>query len=204
MKIDTLPIGLYGENSYILHDNGHVLFIDPGQYAQKLAEQVKKDETVDAVLLTHGHEDHTGAADDLCERFHCPLYLHPGDFDMVDPSFGSSSFAVPLYTALTPLNEGELKIGPFELTVYHTPGHTRGSVIIRYRNRLFTGDTLFAGSIGRTDLYGGDDFQMLKSLAQIQKFPDDLWIYPGHGDASTIRQEKQTNPYLVYMRTNLF
>ena len=80
MKIETLPIGLYGENSYILHDNGHVLFIDPGRFAQELAQHVGADETVDGILLTHGHVDHTGAVDDLYEIYHCPVYLHEGDF----------------------------------------------------------------------------------------------------------------------------
>ena len=96
MKIDTLPIGLYGENSFILHDNGHVLFIDPGRYAQELSRHVTADETVDAILLTHGHEDHTQAVDDLYDIYKCPVYLHEGDYDMVDPKFGKTNFAVPL------------------------------------------------------------------------------------------------------------
>ncbi|MBO7702961.1 MAG: MBL fold metallo-hydrolase [Solobacterium sp.] len=204
MKIETLPIGLYGENSYVLHDEGHVLFIDPGRFAKELAAHVKEGETVDAILLTHGHEDHTQAVDDLYEIFHCPVYLHEGDFEMVDPKSGKSSYAVPLYSPLTPLNEGEITIGAFPLTIYHTPGHSKGSVLIRYRNRIFAGDTLFAGSIGRTDLFGGDDQEMIASLKRIREFPDDLWVYPGHGDATTIGQEKQTNPYLVYLRMDLF
>ena len=202
MKIDTLPIGLYGENSFILHDNGHVLFIDPGRFAQELSRHVSDDETVDAILLTHGHEDHTQAVDDLYDIYKCPVYLHEGDYEMVDPKFGKTNFAVPLYCPLTPYNEGEMTIGAFALTIYFTPGHTKGSVLIQYRNRLFSGDTLFAGSIGRTDLWGGNDEEMMASLKRIKELPNDLWVYPGHGEATTIGQEKKTNPYLYYLRTD--
>ena len=205
MKIETLPIGLYGENSYILHDNGHVLFIDPGRFADELAAHVGADETVDGILLTHGHEDHTGAADDLHDRYHCPVYLHAGDFDMVDPKFGKTGFAAPLYAPLSELKEGELKAGIFDLKIMETPGHSRGSVLIQYRNRIFSGDTLFAGSIGRTDLYGGNDQEMMETLKRIRDtLSDDLLVYPGHGLSTTIGQEKKTNPFLYYMKTELF
>lgn len=203
MKIETLPIGLYGENSYILHDNDHVLFIDPGRFAEELSRHVSSAETVDAILLTHGHEDHTQAVDDLYEMYHCPVYIHEGDYEMVDPKMGKTNFAVPLYCPLTLLPEGEITIGAFPLTIYHTPGHSKGSVLIRYRNRLFTGDTLFAGSIGRTDLFGGDDYEMRESLIRIKELPNDLWVYPGHGDATTIGQEKKMNPYLYYLKVDL-
>ncbi len=205
MKIETLPIGLYGENSYVLHDNDHVLFIDPGQFAQEIARHVGENETVDGILLTHGHEDHTGAVDDLYEIYHCPVYLHEGDFEMVDPANGKSAYSIPLYCPLTPLTAGNMKIGTFDLEIIPTPGHSKGSVLIRYRNRIFSGDTLFAGSIGRTDLFGGDENEMTESLRLIkERFTDDLWVYPGHGDATTIGQEKKTNPFLVYLRASLF
>lgn len=202
MKIDTLPIGLYGENSFLLHDNGHVLFIDPGRFADELSRYVADNETVDAILLTHGHEDHTQAVDDLYDKYHCPVYLHEGDFDMVDPKRGKTNFAVPIYSPLTPMPVGDTVVGAFQLTIYHTPGHSKGSVLIGYRNRLFTGDTLFAGSIGRTDLWGGDDSEMFASLKMIREMPNDLWVYPGHGNATTIGQEKKTNPYLYYLKTD--
>jgi len=204
MKIETLPIGLYQENSYILHDNGHVLFIDPGRFGKELAAHVGENETVDAILLTHGHEDHTGAVDDLAEIFHCPVYMHYGDLDMVDPKLPPTSFSSPVYTPVQELKEGKTTIGTFPLEILHTPGHSRGSVCILYRNRLFSGDTLFAGSIGRTDLEGGNDLEMVQTLKRLKELPNDLWIYPGHGDASTIGQEKQTNPYLCYLRADLY
>ncbi len=202
MKIDTLPIGLYGENSFLLHDKGHVLFIDPGRFAKELIRHVEDGEIVDAVILTHGHEDHTGAVDDLYDVYHCPVYLHSGDFEMVEPSHGKTSYASPVYAPLTELTDGAVRIGVFDLTIYHTPGHSPGSVLIGYRNRLFTGDTLFAGSIGRTDLWGGNDQEMMESLKRIMTLPNDLWVYPGHGEATTIGQEKKMNPYLYYLKTD--
>ena len=196
MKIDTLPIGMYGENCYVLHDNGHVLFIDPGRYAAKIARYVDAAEVADGILLTHGHSDHTMAADDLAEQFGCPVYMHPADRILTDPGSGrvdGTEYAV--YSPIEDLAEGECEIGAFHLTVYHTPGHTAGSTVIRYRNVLFTGDTLFAGTIGRTDLYSGNELQMISSLERLKKLPPDLKIFPGHGPSSTIALELKVNPY---------
>ena len=97
------------------------------------------------------------------------------------------------------VHQGEIQVGIFPLTVYHTPGHTAGSVCVRYRGLLFSGDTLFAGSIGRTDLYSGDDAQMNSSLQFLLTLPNDLKVLPGHGPATTIGRERQMNPFLVSM-----
>ena len=201
MKIDTLPIGLYQENIYILHDHSHVLIIDPGRYAKQIAGYIKDDETVDGIILTHGHEDHTGAADDLAEMYNCGVWLHDADRQLVSPgavnAFGS--YAGLVYAETKHL-EGDMEIGTFKVTVYHTPGHTAGSVCVRYRNVLFSGDTLFASSIGRTDLFSGDDAQMVETIRFLKTLPRDLKVYPGHGPATTIAQELRVNPYLVYER----
>ncbi len=121
MKIDILPIGLYQENSYVLHDKGHVLFIDPGRFADRIAETVEKNETVDGILLTHGHEDHTGAADDLADLFHTDIYMHENDLVLTDPQ-GSRmfGFSAPLYHQVKPLT-AQMKIGAFDIGVYETP-----------------------------------------------------------------------------------
>lgn len=205
MRIDALPIGLYDENSYILHDHDHVLFVDPGRYADYLIQHVNEDsEQVDGIVLTHGHEDHTGAVDDLAEHYHCPVYLHPLDRILVTPGKGNPyGYAAPVYSEITDLKEGKMQIGTFPLEIIHTPGHTKGSVIIRYRNVLFTGDTLFAGDIGRTDLFGGSESEMSESLKKISQLPNDLRVLPGHGPSSTIGQEKQTNYYLIRQRASL-
>lgn len=197
MKIDTLPIGMFQENIYILHDNDHVLIIDPGKHADVISRCISSKETVDAVLLTHGHSDHTGAADDTAELYQCPVYIHPDDRIMIDPSGRTvRSFEEPVYSATADLMPGKNRIGSFDLEILHTPGHTKGSVMIRYRNVLFSGDTLFAGSIGRTDLFGGDEDEMTESIRMILNLPNDLKVLPGHGPASTIGMEKKVNPYL--------
>ena len=196
--IDVLPIGLYEENSYVVHDHGHVLLIDPGRYPKLIAEKIGAQETVDAIVLTHGHHDHTGAVDDLADQYQCPVYLHPGDLPLVEPGNRNQSVGgdASVYHAITPLAEGALAAGTFPLSVYPTPGHTAGSVLVQYKNHLFTGDTLFAGDIGRTDLFSGSEEDMQKSLQFIRTLPSDLIVHPGHGPASTIGEEKASNPYL--------
>lgn len=196
MNLDILPIGLYGENSYVLHDQKHVLLIDPGRYADQIAGRIAKDEKVDAIVLTHGHEDHTGAVDDMVDLYHCPVYMDTKDLPLVDPAnAGKLGYSAPVYAKITPLQE-KTTAGTFDLYIMETPGHTAGSVCIRYRNLLFTGDTLFAGDIGRTDLYSGSDADMMHSLLKFRNLPHDLQVFPGHGPSSTIGRELSVNPYL--------
>lgn len=198
MKLDILPIGQYEENVYVLHDKGHVLIIDPGRSAKTIASVIAQDETVDAVILTHGHADHTQAADDISEMYHCPVYMNREDYILVDPSFaGKHGFDGPVYSEILDL-QAVMKIGVFDLQIHYTPGHTAGSVCVQYKNLLFSGDTLFAGSIGRTDLYSGDEMQMAQSLEYLKKLPHDLKVLPGHGPSSTIGMEIKRNPFMIY------
>lgn len=199
MKLDVLPIGLYGENIYVLHEKQHVLIVDPGKYAKQIAACIAKDEVVDGIVLTHGHEDHTGAVDDLVDMYGCKVYMDLDDYILVDPKYaGSHGFDAPVYTKIEPLQK-DTKVGIFQLDVTKTPGHTKGSVVIRYRNLLFSGDTLFAGSIGRTDLFSGNEVEMAQSLRLLAKMPKDLIVLPGHGPRTTIQQELDTNMYMQYL-----
>lgn len=196
MKVDVLPIGLYEENSYVLHDHDHVLFIDPGRNAKQIAACVSEKETADGIILTHGHEDHTQAADDLAELFGCPVYMSLEDYVLVDPKNKlRHGYGAPVYSEIHDL-KGDMQIGTFNVSVIPTPGHTAGSVCIRFRQILFTGDTLFASSIGRTDLYSGDEAQMIETLKLFRSMPHDLRVLPGHGPATTIARELAVNPYL--------
>ena len=196
MNLDILPIGLYGENSYVLHDQNHVLLIDPGRYPDEIRKRIRKQEKTDAIVLTHGHEDHTGAVDDLEDVYHCPVYMSEKDFPLTDPAnAGKLGYSAPVYAKITPFTE-ITQAGYFRLQIIETPGHTSGSVCIRYRNLLFTGDTLFAGDIGRTDLYSGSEEEMLRSLQKFRNMPHDLQVFPGHGPSSTIGRELAVNPYL--------
>jgi glyoxylase-like metal-dependent hydrolase (beta-lactamase superfamily II) len=196
MKLDILPIGLYEENSYVLHDAGHVLLVDPGRYPKVIAEKISQDETVDGIVLTHGHSDHTMAADDLADLYHCMIYLNDNDRMIVTPGARLDGTESPIYHEIKNLAEGDLKVGFFDLKIYCTPGHTAGSVCIQYRNILFTGDTLFAGDCGRTDLYSGSEAELIESLHALSRLPKDLKVYPGHGPSSTIGQELRINSYL--------
>ena len=197
MKIDLLPIGQYEENTYVVHEDGLVFIVDPGRHAKEIKKYIK-DEKVIGIFLTHGHDDHTGAVDDLVDDYGCPVYLHPLDFSLVqlkgNAHNGGSTH--PLTCPLLPLEEGELTLEDLSFKVIHTPGHTSGSVLIQYQKALFTGDTLFQGTIGRTDLFSGDWAEMRKSLEIIAHLDSDLRVLPGHGMTSTIAIEKQTNPFL--------
>jgi glyoxylase-like metal-dependent hydrolase (beta-lactamase superfamily II) len=197
MNLDILPIGLYQENSYVLHDQGHVLFIDPGRYAKEIMKCVKPEEKADGIILTHGHEDHTGAVDDLAEAYQCPVYMHSADMILTDPKETGRGFDGPVYSKIEPLDT-LTKAGSFSIKVYHTPGHTEGSCCIQIKNLLFTGDTLFASDIGRTDLFSGSEEEMMQSLILLKSLPGSLQIYPGHGPASTMAEEKMRNPYLQF------
>ena len=201
MKIERYVLGPIGTNTYLLEEEGKVLFIDPASKAEKLFPLLEGKELL-GILLTHGHFDHIKAVDGLVKQYHCPVYLHPLDRELATSDelyqqdvrrFG---FGAKITVPLTDLEEGELQIGPFKCEVIHTPGHTPGSVLFRFENDLFTGDTLFHGSIGRTDLYGGDWRQMKDSLRRIAELPAELNIYPGHEGLSTLAWEFQYNPYL--------
>jgi glyoxylase-like metal-dependent hydrolase (beta-lactamase superfamily II) len=197
MKIDTLPIGMYGENSYVVHENGEVLLVDPGAYPKEIQKHIAEDEKVVGIVLTHGHEDHTGAVDDLVDVLHCPVYMHADDFILTAHDNGRDvrGFAKPVYSDILPLGD-RLDLGVFRMKIYHTPGHTPGSVCIQIKDVLFTGDTLFAGSIGRTDLPGGSEMDMIGSLRFLRTLPGYLKVYPGHGPSTTISIEDSDNPFL--------
>lgn len=188
------PKGLDDENTYVLHDKKHALIIDPGARLKDILALLAPNETVDGICLTHGHKDHTFATDDLVDLFHCPVYIHPLDMTLClgnAAAFGGT----PIYSPLSAY-EPETPIGRFLVKVLHTPGHTAGSVCLQIRSHLFTGDTLFAQDIGRTDLYSGNEQQMKESLERLKSLRHDLIIHPGHGPESTLSQELLLNPYL--------
>ncbi len=206
MDIKTIYIPSVDENCYLLSHKGEAAVIDPGSGDKKAIEVLddllcRDSLTLRYILLTHGHYDHVSGVPALCKAWpSVPVYLYPADLAVADPRL------FPLKTLMEregwprevkPLADGDrLTLGGLEMVVLHTPGHTPGSVCLRCENVIFTGDTLFAGSMGRTDFMGGKGADMAASLKRLGELPGDFRLYPGHGEDTTLSAERATNPYL--------
>lgn len=197
-EIIRLTLGAFATNCYLVKENGHVLIIDPASRMDKILNHISENETVDAILLTHGHFDHIGAVDKLHAHFQCPVYLNENDEELArnEKLNSLAHFHASLHCPLHYLSDGTIKIGNFELTVTEAPGHTAGSILIQYRNHLFTGDVLFKRGIGRTDLYSGNNSAMKNTLRLFNTMDENLLIYPGHDELSVLKEELLYNPYL--------
>ncbi len=194
MQVMTLVLGNYETNCYLLWQEGRddCLIIDPGFEPKRVLEQVKAlNKQVAAILLTHGHFDHVGGVREIFAKTDCDIYLCPDDCTMPE-----SMTAGPLCYTHAYQDGDILSLAGLELHVLHTPGHTPGSVCLQCGDVLFSGDTLFAGSCGRTDLPGGNWDSLCDSLARLKVLPDELTVYPGHGEMTRIADEKAYNPYL--------
>lgn len=186
---------LYTNTFLIVTDQKHGILIDaaaePETYKKALAEQGA---TLTHILLTHGHYDHVGAVAALRRETGCKVYLDPADAlgnDLYPLKSSDVDEAWPV--------SGSLAIDELTFTVYHTPGHTPGSVVLALGNMLFCGDTLFAGSCGRTDMPGGSGIQMQQSLSMLAEsdLRDDAQVLPGHGESSTLGLERRSNPFMT-------
>lgn len=200
MKIHTLPLGAYQTNTYIVENEDRCVIIDPGYEPNTILDYIaQKALTVDAILLTHGHFDHVGAVESLVQSTGCALWMHQSDWSQ-KPRPWMSYFYPLANCTFTPVqfceHEEMISAAGLVFRVFETPGHTYGSVCYLCGDALFTGDTLFAGSCGRTDLPGGEPQRMAESLAFLRDLSYDGWFYPGHGPASQLSCERATNPYL--------
>ena len=198
MDIKTLQVGPIGTNCYILCDEAEkcCAVIDPGGDAPLVAAAVEKSGCAPAaILLTHGHYDHTGAVADLAAKWpEVPVYLNHRD-QYEDDAYLQQLF--PPVSGARDYDEGDtIRVGSLTLTVLATPGHSEGSVTLRCGDVLFCGDTLFAGSCGRTDFPGGSVKKMMASLKRLGQVTEDLHVLPGHMEASTLDRERSWNPYL--------
>ena len=193
IKIHKLALGLYQTNAYIIHDETSktCCVIDPGYEAPTILRKVNQlGLQVEAILLTHGHFDHVGAVKDMVADTDCDVYICDGDLSL-PPMFTNGK----LYYSHT-YEEGDvLHLAGLEITVLHTPGQTPGSVCLVCENMMFSGDTLFEGSCGRTDI-GGSWPQIQASLARLAGLETDYIVYPGHGTSTTLAAEKRYNPYM--------
>ena len=207
MHIETIIVGPLQTNCYVIWtERKEAIIIDPGAGALSIIELIKKKElSVSAYMLTHGHFDHICALADLYEVFPAPVGVHALDLKW---AFNDSNQMPPFYSVPARpskieriLEDGQKWTdGGLTYEVISTPGHSPGSVSFLFskQNILFSGDTLFAGSIGRTDFPGGDPDILNQSLKTIMQLPDDTIVYPGHEASTNIKREKESNPYLHY------
>lgn len=195
MHFHQITGGLLQQNAYLYGEEGALFLIDPGSHAKDWLDYLQEqDLKLTALLLTHGHFDHVGAVDALRDALGVPLWMHEADHIMLsDFEWRGGHNKTPLRPADRFLSDGE-QVG--NMTVWHTPGHSLGSVCYIAPDRVFTGDTLFEGTIGRTDFRGGSFETMQKSLSRLRTLPAELEIYAGHGEATTVARELAYNPYL--------
>lgn len=202
MLVKAYQVGQIGTNCYLVADEetGKCAVIDPGDSGAKLAEIIRSAGwTPVAILLTHSHFDHILGIPGLRESWRgLPVYCHPADMAgeaLEEHIFGMTVPTVRAFGDLTPYGEGDaIAVGGLTIQVMHTPGHSPGSVVLQVEDVLFTGDTLFRGSMGRTDLNGGSFDQIMHSLARLANLQGDFKVYPGHESSSTLEFERKTNP----------
>jgi glyoxylase-like metal-dependent hydrolase (beta-lactamase superfamily II) len=198
MIIKTIVIGAIQENCYVVFDekSKDAVILDPGGNGP-IIEKVIEDlgAKVKSILLTHGHFDHVGAVEYLADKYKVPFYISKEDEEWIERD---STVFGPLRKADGYLKDGDtLSFANKDIKVIATPGHTQGGVCLLIEDKLFTGDTLFQGSVGRSDFPGGSFEALIKGIKnKLIPLGDDVEVYPGHGSTSTIRYEKERNPFL--------
>ena len=195
MNVYTLPLWAYKTNCYVVHgqNSTRCIVIDPGYEAgQILSFLEKKGLDLEAILLTHGHFDHVGGVKHIAQETGCPVYIHEADIQLPSRHTDGAIYHTHTY------DEGDvLEIAGLQFQVLHTPGHTPGCVCLLCGDVMLSGDTLFAGTCGRTDIppYGNPP-QMRQSLARLKALEGDYGVFPGHGHSSTLEEERRTNPFM--------
>lgn len=206
ISVHRVICGKWQENCYIItHSERSTLVIDPGGWAERILEYIEKNRLcVLAILNTHAHYDHIGAAAELQSKLALPFYLHAKEGKLLKYANlyrklfdGDDAITLPEVNVYIDQVKIPIRLGDFVINVLFTPGHTPGSVCFLVEKNLFTGDTLLRGKIGRVDLPGGDKTALSSSLKSLSLLPGDISIYPGHGGSSTLQEEMQDNPQLV-------
>lgn len=205
MKVVVIPAGIYAANCYLVYSENKKegIVIDPGGDVDDIMAKVNELELdIKYIILTHGHGDHIGGIRELKSFIDAPVAIHKADEYMLkngNENLSSQMAMGPIeLSADILLDHGDkISFGDLVAEIIHTPGHTLGGISIKIEDSIFTGDTLFAGSIGRTDFPGGSYEEIISSIKnKILIYPDETIVYPGHGPASTIKREKTTNPFV--------
>jgi hydroxyacylglutathione hydrolase len=205
LEIIRIAAGIYAANCYIVYSTNTMdgVIIDPGGDVDDIIKVVEdKGIKIIGIILTHGHADHIGGLEDLKEKLDVDIMIHEDDREMLaDADVNLSNIMAMDSVEIEPdiiLNDGDtINIGDKEILVIHTPGHTKGGICLKIEDNIITGDTLFQGSIGRTDLYGGDFNAIINSIkSKLMIYKDETKIFPGHGAPSTIGDERVNNPYI--------
>ena len=202
MKIKRLELGFFKVNCYILSLDRANIIIDPGADFNIIQEYLEYENIKpDFILNTHGHYDHIGGVSDIISYYGIPFYIHEfEEMIITDPEknissfFGENELSLKTYNLVK--NNDYSYFKDLGIEIVNTPGHTPGSIVLSAGNCIFTGDLLFKGAIGRTDLPGGSIKQIKESLSRIKKMDKESVIYPGHGPDSSLKYELETNYYL--------
>lgn len=200
LQVETLVVGPLSTNCYVVSSGGEALIVDPGWDAERVLRAVSGMKVV-GIVATHGHFDHVGAVEELKRRLGVEFVIHRLDEGLLDVAVNHGERFGLRFERPRPdrfIEEGErIELGGVEIEVIHTPGHSPGSVCLRGAFTLFSGDTLFMGSVGRTDIFGGSFEQLERSIRdKLYVLDDATVVYPGHGPATTIGFEKRHNPFV--------
>jgi len=204
IRVEAVPVGPFQSNTYVVWEDGskEAVVVDCGDEAPRIGGVLAAYSlTPKALLLTHAHLDHAGGVRAFLERFDVPFYMHADEVN-VYRSIREQGAMFGMLIGEQPepkdfLADGaEFSVAGLAFTVMHTPGHTRGSLCYLVRGMLFSGDVLFQGAVGRTDLPGGSSEQLMASLDRLKALPPETIVFPGHGPSTTIGEELAHNPYL--------
>ena len=200
MKVEVIRVGMFQTNCYLVYNEAEMIIIDPGASFKKIDEAIQKHENVEvvAILLTHGHFDHIGAADKLKEKYDCPIIANREDEKILRNQKNNylAGFSASVESEIKWIEDDEINLGSIQVKVLFTPGHSAGSVMYIIDGKLFSGDTLFKLSVGRTDLYSGNIHKLKESLQLLHNLDRNMIVYPGHEDSTTVGFELDYNPYI--------